>query len=163
MRMAIEADFKQALACWASGVSVVTVRSGDLMYGVTVSSFSSLSLNPPLILFCLNAASNMLPLLDETQSFAVNILAEGQGNVSGYFAAPNRDPSPDFGDIAVVDGAGPHPVLVGASAYLQCKLHNRIDEGDHAIVIGQVTAAVGDHDASPLVYFQRGYREITTN
>ncbi len=160
MNMAIEADFKQALSCWASGVSVVTAESAGQKYGVTVSSFSSLSLKPPLILFCLNDNSQMLPLIDEAKGFAVNILSTAQGDVSGHFATPGREPGPHFGEIEIEGDVGPHPVLAGVSAHLQCELHNKLAEGDHTIIVGKVVAAAGNPEAAPLVYFQRGYREL---
>jgi len=163
MHMAIQADFKQALSCWASGVSVITAEANGLKHGVTVSSFSSLSLDPPLILFCLNDKSRLLPMIDDAKGFAVNILAKHQGDVSGHFASPNREPAEHFGDIEI-DGeaSGDHPVLVGASAHLQCVLHNKLSEGDHTIIVGRVVAATGREDAAPLVYFRRGYRDLSS-
>lgn len=159
--MGIEADFKRALSCWASGVSVVTARVGELRYGVTVSSFSSLSLNPPLVLFCLNITSQLNGFIDDARGFAVNILSTEQEDISVHFATAQREPGSSFGDIDIEAQLGPHPVLAGVSAHLQCVLHSKVSEGDHAIVIGRVTEAAGHPDRPPLVYYRRAYREIT--
>jgi flavin reductase (DIM6/NTAB) family NADH-FMN oxidoreductase RutF len=153
-------DFKAALAAWASGVTIVTTRDGDLVYGITVSAFSSLSLDPTLILVCL-ADSNRLPRMIETSKrFAVSILAEGQDDISTWFAKSGRDPVPHFEDFGVIEGATGSPIIDGAIAHLDCTLDRSIDGGDHTIVIGRVVGAAANPDKKPLVFYKRGYRPL---
>lgn len=152
-------DFKAALGSWAAGVTVVTTRQGDLVYGITVSSFSSLSMDPLLVLVCL-ADSNRLPrMIEESGRFAVSILAAGQGDVSAIFAMSGREPTRDFGIDTVVMHTGA-PVISGCIAALDCELERAVPGGDHTIMIGRVVAASADGTKLPLVYYRRGYRDL---
>jgi flavin reductase (DIM6/NTAB) family NADH-FMN oxidoreductase RutF len=153
-------DFKAALGCWPSGVTVVTTRDGGLVYGITVSAFSSLSLDPTLILVCL-ADSNRLPrMIEKTGKFAVSILAEGQEAISNWFAVSGREPVERFEDFRTVELHTGSPIIDGAIAYLDCLLERSVDGGDHTIVIGRVVAAVSDPAKKPLVFYRRGYRPL---
>ncbi len=160
--MTIAQDFKGALSSWASGVSVVTTASGGMLYGLTVSSFSSLSLDPPLVLVCLNNTNRMPAMIEEAGGFAVSILAKGQENASAYFARTGRTPTPDFAEIEGEYTANGQPVVKGALAYVVCSLHETISQGDHTIVIGAVLEAASREDGEPLVYWRRGYRGLMT-
>ena len=153
-------DFKAALGSWAAGVTVVTTRQEDLVYGITVSSFSSLSLDPPLILVCL-ANSNRLPLMiQETGKFAVSILAEGQEHVSSYFAVSGREPVPSFEEFGTIEWHTGSPIIDGALAHLDCTLYQAIPGGDHTIMLGRVLGAAAREDAKPLIYYRRAYRPL---
>jgi flavin reductase (DIM6/NTAB) family NADH-FMN oxidoreductase RutF len=153
-------DFKAALGSWAAGVTVVTTRHGDLVYGITVSSFSSLSLDPTLILVCL-ADSNRLPrMIEESGRFAVSILAEGQDAVSNWFAVSGRDPVPHFEDFGTVEMHTGSPIIDGSLAHLDCTLERTVEGGDHTIVIGKVVGAASDSSKKPLIYYRRGYRPL---
>lgn len=159
--MSISDDFKEALSCWASGVSVVTTNADGMLYGLTVSSFSSLSLEPPLVLVCL-ANTNRLPdLLGQAGAFAVSILARGQERASSYFAQSGRMPTPHFVEIDGEWTDHGQPVVKGAMAWMVCTLHHRIPQGDHTIVVGQVVEARSRPDLEPLLYFRRGYRTVS--
>lgn len=154
-------DFKGTLGSWASGVTVVTTELAGQVYGITVSSFSSLSIDPMLILVSL-ADSNQLPrLIREAGRFAVSILASDQEPVSRYFATSGRSPAPAF-DPAIpveswVTGA---PLIAGAVAQLDCSLHQAVPGGDHTIVIGNVLGARYDPTRAPLIYYRRAYRKL---
>jgi flavin reductase (DIM6/NTAB) family NADH-FMN oxidoreductase RutF len=153
-------DFKAALGCWASGVTVVTTRDGDLVYGITVSAFSSLSIDPLLILVSL-ADSNRLPrMIEKTGHFAVSILAEGQDAISNWFAVSGRDPVPHFEDFGTVEMVTGSPIIDGSIAHLDCELDRTVPGGDHTIVIGRVVGAVCDSSRKPLVFYRRGYRPL---
>lgn len=158
--MSLTDGFKAALSCWCSGVSVVTTRApGGLMYGLTVSSFSSLSLDPPLILVCVDNRNRMAAMVAESQGFAVSILGSDQQPASNYFARPGREPSEDF---TVVEGdwtASGQPVVKGALAWLACTLHQAVEAGDHTILIGRVTETHAGEGA-PLLYYKRAYRTV---
>jgi flavin reductase (DIM6/NTAB) family NADH-FMN oxidoreductase RutF len=154
-------DFKGALGSWASGVTVVTTEHEGLVYGITVSSFSSLSIDPVLIVVSL-ADSNHLPgMIRRSGKFAVSILAAGQEEVSRYFATSGRDPVTAFDDaIRVEPWVTGCPVVEGAIAQLDCELHQALPGGDHTIVIGRVVGARYDPSRAPLIYFRRAYRTL---
>lgn len=160
--MSFAQAYKDALSSWASGVAVVTTNATGLLYGLTVSSFSALSLDPPLILVCLNHANRMAPMIVTSGGFAVSILSRGQRNASQYFARTGRLPTADFVEIEGQWTASGQPVVEGALAYLVCRLHRTLEEGDHTIVIGEVIEASSRPEGDPLLYWRRGYRELTS-
>lgn len=152
--------FKAALSGWASGVCVVTTNANGMLYGLTVSSFTSLSLEPPLVLVCLNNQNRMPELIGEANGFAVSILGRHQESASRYFARSGRLPTPDFTEIEGEWTASGQPVVRGSIGWLACELHKTILEGDHTIVMGRVVETFADPEGEPLVYFRRGYRSI---
>jgi flavin reductase (DIM6/NTAB) family NADH-FMN oxidoreductase RutF len=158
--VALTDEFKDALSCWASGVAVVAVNDGGLVYGITVSSFTSVSADPPLILVCLNNDNRMPSMIERAGRFAVSLLGSDQEDASVYFASPGREPTRGFvgyeGEWSVLR----QPIVKGAIAHLVCELHDRVQAGTHAVVIGQVVHADSKPDAHPLLYFQRGYRRV---
>ena len=160
--MAIAAnEFKTALSRWASGVSVVTTNDDGMLYGITVSSFSSLSLDPPLVLVCLSNSNRIVEMIDNCKQFAVSILSTEQETASNYFARPGRLPTEDFTEIeGEWTGVGV-PVVKGSLAWLACRLHLQVREGDHTIVIGEVEKTGGTGEGQPLLYFDRAYRSLT--
>ncbi len=161
--MALTSDFKDALASWASGVSIVATRAGGLVYGMTVSSFASLSLEPPLVIVCIASSSRMPPMMRASQRFAVSLLSSDQGDASSAFARSGREPTPTFEGVAEDRTTSGMPVVHGAIAYLDCELHGEMAVGDHAIVIGRVVEAVAHPDRTPLVYYRRGYRTLAVS
>ena len=153
-------DFKGALGSWAAGVTVVTTRHDGMVYGITVSSFSSLSIDPLLILVCL-ADSNRLPrMIGESQRFAVSILAEGQETISSYFSIAGREPVARFEDFGVIEWFTGSPIIAGSLAHLDCELERTVPGGDHTIAIGRVVGAAFDPSKKPLIYYRRGYRSL---
>ncbi|XP_060085185.1 4-hydroxyphenylacetate 3-monooxygenase, reductase component-like [Ylistrum balloti] len=156
----IQDAFKQALASWASGVTVVSTKLDGNMYGLTASSFSSLSLEPPLVLVCL-ASTNRLPsMIKESQQFAVSILAHGQEEISNSFARPGREPTPDFDGYAGKLTTNDQPIIPDCAAYLACDVHDLIIQGDHCIAIGRVIEAAADDTQQPLIYYRRAYHTV---
>lgn len=152
--------FKQVLSQWASGVSVVTTNDDGMLYGLTVSSFSSLSLDPPLILVCLANGNRILSMIERSQGFAVSLLATEQVAASNYFARPGRLPTPDFTEIEGRWTSCGQPVIANALAWVACALHVAIPQGDHTIVIGRVLEGEVDPARRPLLYWSRGYRQV---
>jgi len=152
-------EFKDALASWASGVVVVATRHEDLVYGLTVSSFTSLSLDPPLILICLAHTSRLPPMIERARRFAVSVLSSDQHETSAALAKSGRQPGPTLG-VPALETARGLPVVAEALAHLDCDLHTSMPVGDHTIVVGQVIAATTNHDLDPLVYHRRGYRRL---
>ncbi len=155
-------DFRGALASWASGVTVVTTKLDNLVYGITVSSFASLSVDPLLITVSL-ADSNHLPgMIKKSRQFAVSILAAGQQDVSAYFARSGRDPQPEFETpVKARPWHTGSPIIEGAIAHLDCELEQAIQGGDHTIAVGRVVGAAFDVSKQPLVYFRRAYRSVS--
>ena len=150
--------FKEALRGWASGVTVVTSRAGDRIHGMTVSAFSSVSVDPPLVLVCANQASTTHSVIEEGGVFAVNILAEHQQDVSDVFASSQFEDS-RLERVRWTAGDTGAPLIDEAVASLECKVRSAHHEGSHTIYIGQVEA-VHLSDATPLLYYRGGYRSL---
>lgn len=146
--------FRDALSRFASGVTILTMRDAHgIDHGMTATAFTSVSLVPPLILVCVNHAASMYEPLQHAQRFAVNILADSQRRVSGAFAAPDVD---RFGGFVFERGIGDVPILVGAHAHLECRVHARHEAGDHTIIVGEVEACASGEGA-PLLYYRGTY------
>ncbi|CAA9380223.1 MAG: Nitrilotriacetate monooxygenase component B [uncultured Pyrinomonadaceae bacterium] len=153
-------EFRRALGRFASGVTVVTARDASgRLHGITVSAFCSVSLEPPLILVCIDKNTGSHYALAETGSFVVNILRQDQQYVSDRFASYLPDKFEAVGyDLGIDD----LPVLEDALANLECRLVNSHDGGDHTIFVGQIErATIGDGE--PLVYFHGNYRKLETD
>jgi flavin reductase (DIM6/NTAB) family NADH-FMN oxidoreductase RutF len=151
-------DFRSALARWGSGVAIVTSAAGGKIHGMTVSAFSSVSLDPPLVLVCADKSSNTLGVIHEGGVFAVNILASGQQELSNKFAS-KKDEHLRFEGVAWRTGATGAPILEGALAALDCRVAAAHDAGDHVIYVGRVEAVETTH-GEPLVYFGGAYRGL---
>jgi len=150
--------YKQALARWATGVTIVTARSGDRVHGMTVSAFTEVSLDPPLVLVCADRNSNTLPLVREGGVFAVNVLARDQEALSNRFAS-KKDEWTRFEGLETDTGATGAPLLRGAVANLDCRVADLHEHGDHVVLVGAVEEVrTSDHD--PLLYFRGAYGSI---
>lgn len=157
----LQTHFKAALGSWASGVAIVAAHDAGLAEGTTVSSFTSLSLDPPLVLVCLAPAARVVGTIRRSNRFTVSVLAADQEAASRHFAARGRDPQSGFGPIQAARAPDGQPVVAGAAAYLACALEAIIPQGDHHIFIGRVEHAAADEARAPLLYFRRGYRQVT--
>ena len=150
-----ETQFKDALSRYATGVTVITGTLPDGQpAGVTVSSFTSLSLNPPLVLFCLAKTVNCLVAFTEGKRFAVNVLGEGQRDLSVTFASQSQDKFQSVA-YAMEDGL---PVLKGCLATIVCRRHAVQEGGDHLIIVGEVEGSRVAPEGAPLVYHRGAYR-----
>lgn len=151
--------FKAVLRKFASGVTIITSTDEEgRLHGATASAFSSLSLNPPLILVCLDLASNTKAMIDRTNYFCVNILKDMQRPHSDMFARKSMSEE----DIAKVSHSmSEHglPILDDALAFIECKLHARYPGGDHEIYVGDVLNG-GVRQGRPLLYFEAKYRRL---
>lgn len=156
--MAIElALFKSALRRWASGVTIVTARAGERELGMTVSAFSSVSLDPPLVLVCADKRAHTNPLIAEGGVFAVNLLADDQWELSNRFATQGNE-AVRFEGLPCRRGPSGAPWLPDTLAVLDCRVVATHDAGDHVIYVGEVLAAEVDPSREPLVYYEAGYR-----
>jgi flavin reductase (DIM6/NTAB) family NADH-FMN oxidoreductase RutF len=161
-------SFKAALGRFASGVTVVTVRGADGDHGMTASAFTSLSLDPPLVLVCVKKGNFTHGLLAEADGFAINILAEDQVSVSNRFAGWGFPPEQDkWEDLSITRASASGAALIGGClGNLDCTKWSSMDGGDHTIFVGQVENVVveGDRDdLKALLYFAGKYRGVGTN
>jgi len=148
-------EFRDALGLFPTGVCVVTASGGaGGLCGITVNSFTSVSLNPPLILISLARSLYSLPLFLAADSFAVNILSEDQQEFSDRFA---RALSDKWKEVPVRTGAIGCPVLRSSLAVLECRKHAEYDGGDHVLVLGRVEYIETAKQARPLVYYLGQY------
>lgn len=153
-------EFRAAAGRFASGVTVVTTRVGDDFYGVTVSAFASLSLNPLLVTVSINSLSPLIDQVRQAGRFAISVLGEGQRDVSSYFATRERGAAVgSFPGIDTVEAATGAPIVTGCLSYFDCELHEVLPGGDHRILVGRVVSA-GGSNGEPLVYFDGDYRAI---
>jgi flavin reductase (DIM6/NTAB) family NADH-FMN oxidoreductase RutF len=150
--------FKRTLSRWASGVTIVTARSGDEVHGMTVSSFSSVSLDPPLVLVCADKTSDTHEFIHRGGAFAVSILSEGQEALSSRFAS-EKEEHRRFEALECETGATGCPHIPGAAATLDCVVTQEVDAGDHVVYIGRVEDARFS-DRVPLLYHGAAYRRI---
>ena len=154
--MAIDNDeFRAALSRFASGVTVVTTKDGDgRFHGITVTAFCSVSLDPPLILICIEKTTGSHYAIEQSGIFVVNVLNAIQSNLSERFASMLSD---KFGGVDFELGIDGVPVLSGSMVNLECRLKTVCDGGDHTIFVGEVERAM-IRDGDPLVYFHSDYR-----
>jgi flavin reductase (DIM6/NTAB) family NADH-FMN oxidoreductase RutF len=145
---------RQALGAFATGITVVTARGSDgQLAGVTVNSFASVSLNPPLVLWSLGNNSPSLAVFAGASHYAVNVLAADQQALSQRFATSQND---KFSGLEISEGAGGAALLPGCCAWFECRIVARHPGGDHVILVGEVEA-FRSNEKSPLIYFGSGY------
>jgi flavin reductase ActVB len=147
--------FRNAMASFASGVTVVTTADDDgILWGFTASAFSSLSLDPPLILVCLEKRAESHPAFERADHFAVSILSEHQRDTAMRFATRGAD---KFGGFETLRGeATGLPLVPEAMAHIECSVLDRLPGGDHTILIGEVLTA-GTDDRPPLLHHNRRF------
>ncbi len=154
-------QFRNVLGQFATGVTVVTTNAPDgTPLGVTVNSFTSVSLDPPLVLFCLERDAFCCPAFERSTHFAVNILGSGQRALSDRFAEPGTDKTDKWSDLEIRIGDHGCPLLPGTLGALECERHAMHDGGDHIILIGRVLS-LDANSGSPLVYFRGAYTALT--
>jgi len=152
------ATFRSVLGRFASGVTVVTVRDGDGRdHGMTVSAFCSVSLEPPLVLACIDRSATVLEALAAGGTYAITVLAESQEALSRRFASEVDD---RFDGVGYTRAPGGSALLDDALAWLECRVEARVDAGDHVVVIGRVEFAEVSERAGPLLYYRSGYGRL---
>ena len=150
-------EYRDALSKFASGITIVTVTAGEQPHGMTASAFAAVSLEPPLVLVCLEKTSRTRALVLEVGTFAVSVLVEGQQEIAKAFSRPGKKP---FDDLSHRPGKNGAPLLDGAIACIECSVEQVVEGGDHDIVVGEM-AACEVRGGQPLVYFNRGYRSLS--
>jgi flavin reductase (DIM6/NTAB) family NADH-FMN oxidoreductase RutF len=146
--------FLRACAQFSTGVAITTVLdTSGAPHGMTVNSFTSVSLDPPLVLVCIDHKARILDHFLKSEFFAINILRENQESLSMRFARPCED---RFGAVEWYPGDTGAPLIPNALATLECTVFQRFDSGDHTVVIGEVVSAIR-HEGRPLLYFSSSY------
>ena len=154
-------NFRQAMSRFATGVTIVTTNDRDgRPVGFTASAFSSLSLNPPLVLVCLDRRAECFEAFQATELMAVNILAIGQDDIALRFATRGAD---KFGATPTTAGTATGlPLIDGALAQVECRMRERVEGGDHVILVGEVVRAASN-DSDPLLHYNRNFGRFHTS
>ena len=146
------AHFRQALSQFATGVTVITTRLADGSFrGLTASSFNSVSLSPPLVLWSLGSVANSMPIFSGNSHYVINVLGAEQAELAQRFS--RRTPNP-FDDVEYELSRTGQPILKGASAWFECHNRSRYPEGDHVIFVGEVEQCA--FAAQPPLIFHNG-------
>jgi flavin reductase (DIM6/NTAB) family NADH-FMN oxidoreductase RutF len=153
-------QFKQVLSRWASGVSVITSTLDGRWHGMTASSFTSVSLEPPLVSVSLAKKLNTHALIQASQVFAVNILAADQIEIGKVFAGYYKDVQNRFEGLDCTTAVTGSPLLPGTLGWLDCKVVYAYEGGDHTIFVGEVQAANTVSAAPPLLYYSRAWGQF---
>lgn len=151
------AEFRQGLGKFATGVTVVTTRLGDELHGMTVNSLSSVSLEPPLVLFCASVGTRTLELIEQSKHYAVNVLSEDQADLCRLFASKEEKRFERFPYTP-----GPFtgcPLLAGCLANFECRLVASYPGGDHVILLAEVIGLTY-RDGRPLLFFASGFPRL---
>ena len=152
-----KAQFCRTCAKFPTGVTIVTVLdAGGSPHGMTASSFTSVSLDPPLVLVCVDHRAKVLEHLRQSEHLAINVLSEGQHELSAHFARRGQN---RFDGVEWYAGHEGVPLIPGVLASLECRMHRLVDAGDHAILIAEVLN-VSHRDGQPLVYYGSGYHKL---
>jgi 3-hydroxy-9,10-secoandrosta-1,3,5(10)-triene-9,17-dione monooxygenase reductase component len=150
-------QFRSVLGHFATGVTIITAMDGEEPVGMAANSFTSLSLDPPLILFCVAHTSSTWPRIEAAGTFAVNILGEDHEELSQLFAKKGAD---RFSATPWHVGVSGAPVLEDAIAYLDCRFEAEDPGGDHKIVVGRVLDLDMREGARPLLFYRGGYSRM---
>ncbi len=153
-------DFRAAMSQWASGVTIVTSINNGARVGITASSLSSVSLEPPRILICLAKRLFTHQVILESKAFAVNILAADQQEWGMRFAGMLPEDGDRFFDIETFTAETGSPLLPGVLGWLDCELSDVYDQGDHSILVGNVVAATASEVHTPILYYHRAWRAL---
>ena len=152
-------DFKSALQLWASGVTVVTTQSEKFgVQGMTVSAFSSVSIEPPQVLVCINDSADTGEGIAESQCFAVNVLTIEQQNTSNQFAGGSTQ-AQRFADNAWSTAVTGAPLLNNSLMSLDCTVVEKVRAGTHWVIIGEVQTSIC-RTGEPLLYYRGAYRQL---
>jgi flavin reductase len=153
--------FREVLGRFATGVGVMTTATEEVVHGMTANAFTSVSLDPPLVLVCVDRTAVMADLVQRSGVFAISVLAADQAGSSTAFADPARPLGTDqFDGVATVVGRTGLPLLVDAIAWIEARVWRIHDGGDHLIVVGEVVALGASDVDDPLLYYRSGYARL---
>lgn len=154
-------QLRRSMRAWTSGVTIVTASHEGEQHGMTVSSFTSIALEPPIVIVSLQTDSRTHRLISGSNAFAITILADGQQEVSDRFAGRVSDAEDRLAGVeteTLVTGA---PFVKGGLSYLDCRVSQTIEVGSNTLFLGEVVAARGNGEGDPLVYHNQDYRKLS--
>ena len=151
-------DWRAAMGSFVAGVTIVTCADEDGIYGTTVSAFSSVSMDPPLLLVCMDTKSRTCGRIEKSKKFAINMLAENQKDLAYRFASSKIEQQYD--GVPYELGQGGVPLLAGATCHIECTLTDSVTTGDHQILIGAPTNLKILSHLEPLVYVHGGFHGL---
>ncbi len=153
-------QLRHAMRAWTTGVTIVTAAHAGQRYGMTVNSFTSISLEPPLISVTLRQLTHTHELVEKSAEFAITVLAAHQGHLSDRFAGKIPDITDRFEGVETGRLLIDAPLIKGGMAYLNCRVVNTIPVGENTLFIAEVIAAQGEGEGEPLVYHNRVFWKL---
>jgi flavin reductase (DIM6/NTAB) family NADH-FMN oxidoreductase RutF len=153
-------SFRRIMGQFATGVTIVTTRLGEELHGSTANAFTSVSIEPLLVLVCLDKKGDTHGLVDKSGVFAVNILGEDQEELSRLFATKGQGHNHSLRQIPHRYGVTGAPIIEGVLAYLDCVVAHRLPGGDHTIFVGEVKDGAILREAPPLIFFRGRYARL---
>jgi flavin reductase (DIM6/NTAB) family NADH-FMN oxidoreductase RutF len=157
-----EADFKKALSLYGSGVTVVTYNNEGIHSGITVSAFSSVSLDPPLVMVCLNQNSPAIAAIEKSKKFNIHFLSSTQKDISNTFAKNDSSRMDYLKSDSLEKSSNGIPKIPNSLCTLECALYAKHIAGDHSIILGRVEQSKANeaNNVEPLLYYNKNYRTI---
>jgi flavin reductase (DIM6/NTAB) family NADH-FMN oxidoreductase RutF len=152
--------YRQIIGHFATGVTVVTTARAGLLHGMTANAVASVSLDPLLMLVCVDKSAHMHAEVGAAQRFAVNILTDDQEDISRTFAATTEPEEEKLQGVSYHIGEHGCPLIEGALAYLECEVTQAVDAGDHTVFIASVLSGDVADDGAPLLFYRGGYRGL---
>jgi flavin reductase (DIM6/NTAB) family NADH-FMN oxidoreductase RutF len=154
-------EFRKAMGCFATGVTIITLDLDDEIHGMTANAFASVSLDPMLVLVCVDHSTRTHAHMHAKKRFGVNVLSEDQRAISEYYARPQRTHQNAEAEAGARFERTAHgtPMLHGSLAYLECRLHSAQEAGDHTIFIAEVEDVVV-REGDPLLFFRGKYWKV---
>jgi len=153
-------QLRYAMRAWTTGVTVVTATHDGQQYGMTVNSFTSISLDPPLVSLALKKLTHTHELVEKSGEFSVTILASDQKELSDRFAGKHPEIKNRFEGVSTETLVLNAPLLKGGMAYFNCRVVNSIPLGENTLFVAEVVAAQGDETGEPLAYHNRVYWKL---
>lgn len=154
-----QAEFRQVMGHFATGVTIITTHDGKgQLFGLTANAVCSVSLEPPLVLVCIDKKAESYPSFAAAGAFTINLLAQSQEALSRRFAKSGGD---KFGGVGYHIGKNGAAVLDDVIAHLECEIRHTFDAGDHTIYVGEAIDLAVSSEENPLLFFRGGYRNLS--
>lgn len=152
-------ELRRVMGHFATGVTIITtVSKSGQSFGLTANAFTSVSLDPPLLLISVDKKAESYPCFEESKVFTVNILSDSQEALSRKFAVSGGN---KFEGVAYSMGANGAPIILGTVGYIECRLYATYDGGDHTLYLGEIQQAETHEGSKPLLFYRGGYRGLS--